>query len=82
MRPGAVSPRQSVEDRAGRFQRRYTGPWRIRPVIGDVVVRYRRRRLIEYVRLAVAWRDLERAFWRGALPVVRLPRPRHTRPRR
>jgi hypothetical protein len=68
--------RHSVEERAARFQRRYTGPLRtVNHEIGPVVVttRYRRRRRIEWAEFDVAWHDLLiHALWRDAIvPVVR-----------
>lgn len=54
---GPVS-RFTIEERADRFQRRYTGPWRTEDKFGLVTIRYRRRTRIEWVRLAVAGHDL------------------------
>jgi hypothetical protein len=73
-----VSPprRFTVDERADRFQRRYTGPWR---TVGheagplEVSYRYRRRRMIEFARLDVAGHDLwTHAVWRGVVvPLIR-----------
>lgn len=67
-------PRFTIEERADRFQRRYTGPWRtVRHELGPVVIehRYRRRTHIDFVRLSVAGHDLfTHVLWRG----VFLPR--------
>jgi hypothetical protein len=51
----------TIEERAARFQRRYTGPWQtVDREIGPVVItqRYRRRRHIDFVRMDVAMHDL------------------------
>jgi len=69
-------PRQPVEERAARFQRRYTGPWRtVDYEIGPIIItnRYRRRLRIEWAELAVAGHDLwTHAIWRDAVvPVLR-----------
>ena len=55
----AVRPaeRFTIEERADRFQRRYTGPW-LTDRKGPVQLRYRRRPRIEFVRLSVALHDL------------------------
>ena len=71
-----MTPRFSVEDRAARYQRRYTGPWQtIDREIGPVVLTYRRRRRlrIEWAELNVAGHDLwKHAVLRGVLfPLVR-----------
>ena len=70
------SDRFTVEERAARWQRRFTGPWQthsreIGPV--DVSWRARRRVRLEFVELAVAGHDLWiHALLRGAvLPLLR-----------
>jgi len=53
----------TVDERAARWQRRYTGPWRtVEKRIGPVGLstRYRRRERIEFVALSIALRDLQR----------------------
>lgn len=70
-------PKRTIEERAVRFQRRYTGPFRtVGREIGPVVIttRYRRRTRIEYVELAVAGHDLwVHVLWRGTIVPVLLP---------
>lgn len=69
--------RFTVEERADRWQRRHTGPWRtVERELGPMVVqqRYRRRPRIEFVRLWIAGHDLwTHAIFRGV--VVPLLRP-------
>lgn len=64
-----MKPAFTVEERAVRFQRRYTGAWRT----NKYGIRYRRRLRIEWARMAVAQHDLwTQAIWRKAIvPVVR-----------
>jgi hypothetical protein len=77
MRP---AERFTIEERAVRYQRRYTGPWRtVDRQIGPVIFthRYRRRLRIEWAELNVAGHDLwTHAVLRGiVLPFLRrLPR--------
>ncbi|MBA3875588.1 MAG: hypothetical protein C0498_01405 [Anaerolinea sp.] len=52
-----MKPRFTVEERADRFQRRYTGPWRTAQHV-VITHRYRRRQRIDAVRLSVAGHDL------------------------
>lgn len=72
-----VAERFSVEARAERLQRRYTGPWRtvIREVgPAEISYRYRRRRRIEWARLDVAGHDLwTHALFRGVVVPALLP---------
>lgn len=68
--------RFTVEERAERWQRRHTRPWRtVQRGVGPVLVstRYRRQPRIEFVRLWVAWHDLwTQALWRGSIvPALR-----------
>lgn len=54
--------KRSVEERAARFQRRHTGPFRtVQHEVGPVslTVRYRRRQRADIVEMNVAWHD----FW-------------------
>lgn len=66
-----TASKRSVEERADRFQRRYTGPFQTaQHEIGPVAltVRYRRRQRIDVVRLNVAGHDLwTHAIVRGEL---------------
>lgn len=73
-----MSPRDrfTIEERADRWQRRHTGPWRTvthEVAVLDVTYRYRRRRRIEFVRFGVAWHDLwTHELWRAAIvPALR-----------
>lgn len=66
-----MKPRFTVEERADRWQRRVTGPWKTdRHSFGPLYFehRYRFRPWIESVRLTVAVHDLEKETWR---PFVR-----------
>ena len=56
-----MTPRFTVEERAARFQRRYTGPWKTAVhEIGviEITHRYRRRPRTEFIELNVAGHDL------------------------
>ena len=64
----------SVNERADRWQRRFTGPWQTTSrELGSVSVswRYRRRPKIEYVRFWIASHDLRREMERALLPPMR-----------
>jgi len=67
--------RFTVEERAVRFQRRYSGSWRtVRHEIAGVGVTYRYRRRFRFLPLTVAVHDLcVHAVWRGALLPALLP---------
>jgi hypothetical protein len=63
----------TVEERADRFQRRYTGPWRTE-TRGPVQLRYRRRTHIDFVRFSVAGHDLwTHALLRGVIVPTLMP---------
>jgi hypothetical protein len=71
-----VSRNRSVEERADRWLRRYTGPWQtLNAEIGPVQLAWRRRYRpkVEWVRLWVAWHDLAvHDIGRGLLlPILR-----------
>jgi hypothetical protein len=63
--------RFTVEERAARFQRRYTGPWHteLRELASvQLSARVRRHPRTEFVELGVAWHDLwTHALWRGTI---------------
>lgn len=69
MRPGSRVPPFSIEVRAVRLQRRYTGPWKTEQR-GPLMLRYRRRPRREYMQLGIAVRDFQREFWLGVGPIL------------
>jgi hypothetical protein len=71
-----TDPRRfTIQERAARFQRRYTGPWQtVNKEVGSVTIstRYRRRPRTEFVELWVARHDLWiHAVWRQTIMPIR-----------